>query len=162
MPGIAQRLRPVSRRRPLLAIGQVAAVLAVGLVIGAVAFSIHRSRATPATVTTSPTTPIVPGPGANVAWVTSQQASGGAYTGDIVTGVDAGGHIVGRINARDELRSPDGSHLYALTDGGIDVYSAVDGRKDQSIPLQPMSFELPMLSADGRYMAVVDGSVLQL
>src|SRR2546425_11939973 len=78
MPGIVQRLHPVSRRRPLLAIGQVAAVLAVGLVIGAIAFSIHRARVTPATVTTSPTAPIVAGTGANIAWLTSQIATKGA------------------------------------------------------------------------------------
>ena len=158
MPEIAQRLRPVSRRRPLLAIGQVAAVLAVALVIGAVAFSIHRARVTPAPVTTSPTAPIVAGPGANIAWVTSQQASGGAYTGDLVTGIDPTGHVVGRINARDELRSPDGSHLYALVDGGVDVYSAVDGHKEQTIHLQPVTSGQPMLSADGHYFAVVGNS----
>ena len=162
LPGIVLRLRPVSRRRPLLAIAQVAAVLSIALVVGAVVFVTHRSRLTTATVTTSPTAPIVAGPGADVAWVTSQVSSNGAYTGDIVTGIDPTGHIVGRINARDELRSPDGSHLYALVAGGLDVYSAVDGHKEQTIRLQPVSFGLPMLSADGRYLAVVGSSVLQL
>src|SRR5207302_6578373 len=111
MSGIVPRLRPVSRRRPLVAIGQVAAVLAVGLVVGGVVFVTHRARVTPATVTTSPTTPIVAGPGANNAWVTSQQSSNNAYIGDIVTGIDPSGHVVGRINAKDETRPPDGSHL---------------------------------------------------
>jgi hypothetical protein len=161
MPGIVQRLRPVSRRRPFGAMGQVAAVLAI-LIVGAIVFSTHRSPVTTPTVSTSPTAPIVAGPGANIAWVTSQQSSGNAYTGDIVTGVDPSGHVVGRINARDELRSPDGSHLYAIADGRIDVYSAVDGRKDQTIALQLVGNGLPMLSADGRYLAVVGGSVLQL
>jgi len=158
MAGIAPRLRTVSRRRPLVAIGQVAAVLAVGLVVGGVVFVTHRARVTPATVTTSPTTPIVAGPGADVAWITSQQASGGIYTGDIVTGIDPSGHVVGQINAHDELRSPDGSHLYALVDGGLDVYSAVDGHKEQTIKLQPLTFGLPMLSADGHYFAVAGNS----
>jgi hypothetical protein len=159
MPGIAQRLRPVSRRRPFLAIGQVAAVLGIGLVVAAIAFSMHRSRAIgPAPVTTSPTTPIVAGPGADIAWITSQQSSGNAYTGDIVTGVDPTGHVVGKINARDELRSPDGSHLYALVDGGLDVYSAVDGHKEQTIHLQLVSFGQAMLSADGHYFAVAGNS----
>jgi len=158
LAGIVQRLRPVSRRRPLVAIGQVAAVLAIGLVVGGIAFSLHRSRVAPAPVTTSPTAPIVAGPGADIAWVTSQVSSNGAYTGDLVTGIDPTGHIVGRINARDELRSPDGSHLYALVDGGIDVYSAVDGHKEQTIGVQSVSFGEAMLSADGRYLAVVGGS----
>ncbi len=158
LPGIVQRLRPVSRRRPLLAIAQVAAVLSIALVVGAVVFATHRSRLTTATVTTSPTAPIVAGPGADVAWVTSQVSSNGGYTGDIVTGIDPTGHIVGRINARDELRSPDGSHLYALVAGGLDVYSAVDGHKEQTIRLQPVTFGQPMLSADGRYFAVVGNS----
>ena len=157
LPRIVQRLRPVSRRRSYFAVGQVAAVLGI-LIVGAVVFSMHRSRVTPATVTTSPAAPIVAGPGADIAWVTSQQASGGAYTGDLVTGIDPSGHVVGRINARDELRSPDGSHLYALADGGIDVYSAVDGHKEQTIRLQSVSFGQPMLSVDGRYLAVVGNS----
>ena len=163
LPRIVQRLRPVSYRRPYRAIGQVAAVLGI-LIVGAIVLSTHRSRVTPTTVTTSPVTPILAGPGANIAWVTSQQASGGLYSGDVVTGIDPSGHVVGLINARDELRSPDGSRLYALVDGGLAVYSAVDGHKEQTIPLQPVSFGLPMLSADGRYLAVTGGtpSTLQL
>jgi len=92
----------------------------------------HRSRVIgPAPATTSPTTPIVAGPGANNAWVTSQQSSNGAYTGDVVTGsIDRPRRWP--INARDELRSPDGFHLYALGDSGLDVYSAVDGHKEQT------------------------------
>jgi hypothetical protein len=149
LPGITQRLRPVSRRRPLVAIGQVAAVLTIGLVVGGVAFSMHRSRVTTTTVTTSPIAPIVAGPGADIA---------------CVTGIDPSGHVVGRINARDELRSPDGSHLYALTEGGVDVFSAADGHKEQTIRMQPFNSGVPMLSADGRYLAVVGGtpSTLQL
>jgi hypothetical protein len=158
MPAIGQRLRPVSRRRPLMAIGQVAAVLGIGLVVGGVVFATHRARVTPARVTTSPTTPIVAGPGANIAWVPSQQAGGGFYSGDVITGVDPTGRLVGTINARDELRSPDGSHLYALVDGGLDVYSAVDGHKEQTIHLQPVNYGQPMLSADGHYFAVAGNS----
>jgi hypothetical protein len=157
LPRIVQRLRPVSRRPSYFAIGQVAAVLGI-LIVGAVVFSVHRSRVTPATVTTSPTAPIVAGPGADVAWVTSQQVSGGAYAGDLVTGIDPTGHVAGRINAQDELRSPDGSHLYALVDGGVDIYSAVDGHKEQTIRLQSVTFGQPMLSVDGRYLAVVGSS----
>jgi len=66
--------------------------------------------------------------------------------------------VVGTINARDELRSPDGSHLYALADGSLVVYSAVDGHKEQTIHLQPVTYGLPMLSADGHYFAVAGNS----
>jgi DNA-binding beta-propeller fold protein YncE len=152
LPRIVQRLRPASRRRSYFAIGQVAAVLGI-LIVGTVVFSMHRSRVTPATVTTSPTAPIVAGPGADIAWVTSQTASG-----DIVTGIDPSGHLAGRINASIDLRSPDGSHLYALVDGGVDVYSAVDGHKEQSIRLQSVSQAEQMLSPDGRYLAVAGSS----
>jgi len=158
MPRIVQRLRPVSRRRPLVAIGQVAAVLGIGLVVAAVAFSLHRPRVVPPGVSTAPTAPIIAGPGANNAWVTSQEASGGSYTGDVITGIDPTGRVVGTINARDELRSPDGSHLYALTDASLDVYSAVDGHKEQTISLSSTSLGVQMLSPDGHYLAVVGGS----
>jgi hypothetical protein len=162
LPRITPRLRPVSHRRPLVAIGQVAAVLAIGLVVGGIAFSLHRSRVTTATVTTSPTTPIVAGPGADIAWVPSQQSSGNAYSGDIVTGIDPNGHVVGTFSARDELRSPDGSHLYALVDSGLAIYSAVDGHTERTIPLQPVKFGIPMLSADGHYLAVSGGNPLTM
>jgi hypothetical protein len=156
LPGIVQRLHPVSRRRPVLAMAQVVAVLGIGLVVGAVVFAVHRSRVTPATVTTSPTMPIVAGPGADIAWVTSQTVD----RGDVVTGIDPTGRVVGRIDAPVELRSPDGSHLYAVGDGGVDIYSAVDGHKEQTIRLQSVSgsAHIPMLSPDGRYLAVVGGS----
>jgi hypothetical protein len=164
LPGIVPRLRPVSRRRPFLATAQVAAVLAIGLVVGGVVFALHRSRVTPATVTTSPTAPIVAGPGADIAWVTSQQASGGTYTGDIVTGIDPTGHVVGRINASVELRSGDGAHLYAIGDAGVDVYSAVDGHKEQTVRLQSAigGPRIPMLGSDGRHLAIVGGTTLEL
>ena len=152
LPGIVQRLRPVSRRRPVL-LGQVAAVLGI-LIVGAVVFSMHRAPVLgPTSVTTSPTTPIVAGPGANIAWVTSQ-----AVGGDVVTGIDPTGHVVGRINAPVELRSPDGSHLYAIIDGAVAVYSATDGHKEQTIRLQSVAGAGPMLSPDGRYLAVTGGS----
>jgi len=159
LPRIAQRLRPVSRRRPFLAMAQVAAVLAIGLVVGTVVFVTHRSRVTPATVTTSPTAPIIAGPGANTAWVTSQTANG-----DVDTGIDAAGHVVGRINAPVDLRSPGGSHLYALGDRRIDVYSALDGHKEQTIRLQSASGvgQIQMLSPDGRFLAVAGGSPTSL
>jgi len=162
LPGIVQRLRPMSRRRPLVAMGQIAAVLGI-LAAGAVVLSMHRAPTQgPARVTTSPVTPIVAGPGADIAWVTSQQSSGGAYTGDIVTGIDPTGHVVGRVNAREELRSPDGSHLYAMTDAGVDVFSAADGHKEQTIRLSPNGIGVQMLSADGRYLAVMGNTTLQL
>ena len=152
LSGIVQRLRPVSRRRPVL-LGQVAAVLGI-LIVGAVVFSMHRAPVLgPTSVTTSPTTPIVAGPGANIAWVTSQ-----AVGGDVVTGIDPTGHVVGRINAPVELRSPDGSHLYAIIDGAVAVYSATDGHKEQTIRLQSIAGARPMLSPDGRYLAVTGGS----
>jgi hypothetical protein len=164
IPGIVLRLHPMSRRRPLVAIGQVAAVLGIGLLVAAVAFSLHRPRVAPPGVTTAPTAPIIAGPGANIAWVASQQARSGSYTGDVITGIDPTGRVVGTINARDELRSPDGSHLYALSDGGVDVFSAVDGRKEQTIGLSSTSLGVHMLSPDGRYLALVGGSpsMLQL
>ena len=157
LPRIVARLRPVRHRRSNVAIGQVAAVLGI-LIVGAVVFSMHRSRVTPATVTTSPSAPITAGPGADMAWITSQQSNGGGYAGDTVTGIDPTGHVVGQFTARDELRSPDGSHLYALTNGAIDVYSAVDGHREQTIRLQSVSFAELMVSPDGRYLAVVGGS----
>jgi hypothetical protein len=155
LPRIAPRLRPVSRRRPFLAIAQVAAVLAIGLVVGTVVFAMHRSRVTPSMVTTSPITPIIAGPGANIAWVTSQTTAG-----DVDTGIDQAGHVVGQINAPVDLRSPDGSHLYALGDHVVDVYSAVNGHEEQTIRLQSASGigQIQMLSPDGRYLAVAGGS----
>jgi hypothetical protein len=161
LPGIVQRIRPLARRRPLVALGQVAAVLAIGLVVAAVAFSLHRSRATPPAVSTAPMAPIVAGPGANIAWVTSQVASNGAYT-DVVRGIDPTGRIVGRINAPIDLRSPDGAHLYALVGDEVRVYSAVDGHVENIFTLPLMSGGIEMLSEDGQYLAVATKTTVQL
>jgi DNA-binding beta-propeller fold protein YncE len=106
-------------------------------------------------VTTSPTAPIVAGPGADIAWVTSQTSGG-----DQVTGIDPDGHVVGRIKAPVELRSSDGAHLYAAANRTVAVYSAADGHQEQNIRLKSVADgpNIPMLSADGRYVALVDGS----
>jgi hypothetical protein len=160
LPRIVQRLRPASRRG-YRAIGQVAAVLGI-LILGAIVFSTHRSRVSTPTVTTSPVAPIAAGPGADIAWVTSQQSSGGSYTGDLVTGIDPTGNVVGHINARDELRSPDGSHLYALVGAEVRVYRATDGQLESIISVPLMAGGLDMLGRDGRYLAVVAGSRVQL
>ena len=162
LPGIVQRLRPVSRRRPLIAIGQIAAVLSIGLVVALVGFSLHRSRVAPPAVSTAPTAPIVAGPGANIAWITSQVTTGGAYTGDIVTGVDSTGHVVGRISAPVDLRSRDGAHLYALVGAEVHVYSAIDGHLEQIFTLPLMAGGIEMLSDDGQYLAVATKTTVQL
>lgn len=154
---IAQRLHAAPRRRRFLAMAQVAAVLAIGLALGTVVFATHRARVTPATVTTSPATPIVPGPGANIAWVTSQTTAG-----DVDTGIDPTGHVVGRINAPVDLRSPDGAQLYALAGAEIHIYSATDGRLENIITLPLMAGGLEMLSPNGRYLAVVTKTKVQL
>jgi len=160
LPGIMSRLRPGSYRRPMMVIGQAVAVLGIGLIVGAIVFSLHRSRVTPTTVTTSPTAPIVAGPGADIAWVTSQTQD----RGDVVTGVDPAGHVVGRINAPIELRSPDGAHLYAVRGGAVETYSALDGHREQTVRLQAVGGvgPIPMLSPDGRYLAVVGGPATTL
>jgi hypothetical protein len=155
LPGIVPRLRPVSRRRPLLAIGQALAVLGIGLVVGAIVIAMHRPHPAPARVTTSPIAPIVAGPGADIAWVTSQTGTGA----DVVTGIDPTGRVVGRITGSVDLRSPDGAHLYALGEGGVEVFSATDGHREQTIPLRtPGGAAIEMLSPDGRYLAVAGGS----
>jgi DNA-binding beta-propeller fold protein YncE len=88
-------------------------------------------------------------------------ASNGAYT-DVVRGIDPMGRIVGRINAPIDLRSPDGAHLYALVGDEVRVYSAVDGHLEDTHTLPSMAGGLEMLSADGRYLAVVTKTTLRL
>jgi hypothetical protein len=113
-------------------------------------------------VTTSPATPIVAGPGANIAWITSQLTSGSAYTGDLVTGVDPTGHVVGKINAPVDLRSRDGSQLYALVGAEVHVYSAVDGHLERIYTLPLMAGGIEMLSDDGQYLAVATKTRVQV
>jgi DNA-binding beta-propeller fold protein YncE len=112
-------------------------------------------------MSTAPTAPIVAGPGANIAWVTSQVASNGAYT-DVVRGIDPMGRIVGRINAPIDLRSPDGAQLYALVGDEVRVYSAVDGHIENIFTLPLMSGGIEMLSEDGQYLAVATKTTVQL
>jgi hypothetical protein len=150
VPGIVQRLHPMSHRRPFVAIAQVAAALSIAVVVAAVAFSLHRARVTPGPVTTSPATPIVMGAGANIAWVGNG------------IGIDPSGRVVGRTDAPVDLRSPDGAHLYGLVGDEVHVYSAADGHVENIITLPLMSGGLPMLSEDGRYLGVVTKTKFQL
>lgn len=163
MPQINARLHAPVRRRPLLVVGQLAGAFAIALVVGTVAISLHQSRVThgPGPVSTSPIAPIAAGPGANVAWVSNGQAPG---QGDSVTGIDPTGHVVGRINGQVDLRSADGSLLYALGSGAVDVYRAVDGQKLSTIPLPLLGGQIgqEMLSTDGRYLAVAVGTGVEL
>jgi hypothetical protein len=74
---------------------------------------------------------------------------------DVAIGIDGSGRIVGRIKAWVDLRSPDGSHLYALAGNKVDVYSALDGHQEASIALHAVvNAEQEMLSADGHWLAV--------
>lgn len=155
MSGIVRKLESSRRRRPVFALAQATAVLAVALIVAAVVLSMHRSRVTPSPVNTAPTVPVVAGAGASNAWISSQTPEGGTLT----TGIDEFGHVVGRINASVDLRSADGSHLYALGNSEVDVYSAVDGHQETAIHLQSAAGQgIDMLSADGRYMALVGGT----
>lgn len=161
MPQINARLHAPVRRRPLLLVGQLAAAFAIALVVATVAISLHQSRVTHGPVSTSPTAPITAGPGANVAWVSNGQAPG---QGDSITGIDPTGRVVGRINGQVDVRSADGSLLYALGSGAVDVYRAVDGQKVSSIPLLLLGGQIgqEMLSTDGRYLAVAVGTGIEL
>jgi len=140
-----------SRRRRFLAIGQVAAVLGILIVGGGrlLHAPIARDRAAPAT--TSPTTPIVAGPGANNAWVTSQQSSNGAYTGDVRHRDRSDGHVVGRINARDSSARPMVPICTRWVTAAWMSIAQSNGHKEQTIHLQPVTFGQSMLSRDGHY-----------
>lgn len=155
LPSIRQRLaaRPATRR--LRTGGQVAVVLGLAVVVAFVGLSAHRARVNPGRVNTSPAIALVTGPGASNTWVSSYATPGAT----IVTGIDPSGHIVGRINAPVDLRSRDGAHLYALQDHTVEVFSALDGHHESSIRLQHASGTgLEMLSADGPFLVVSDGS----
>ena len=153
LPSIRQRLgaRPPTRRWRTGA--QVALALGLAVVIALFGLSTRRARVNPSPVSTSPTVPFMTGPAASNIWVSSY---GGA---NVVTGIDPEGHIVGRINAPVDLRSADGSHLYALQGQAVQVFSALDGHQESSVRLQHATATgLEMLSADGRYLVVSDGS----
>jgi len=161
MPEITGRLHAPVRRRPLVLSGQIAAAIAVAVLVGTVAVSLHRSRVGGPAPVTSPATPIAAGPGANVAWVSNVQAPG---QGDLVTGIDPTGRVVGRISGQVEVRSADGSLLYALRDGAVDIYRALDGQKAQTVGLPSLRGQIgeEMLSANGRYLAVSTGTRIEL
>jgi hypothetical protein len=90
-------------------------------------------------------TSVAKGPGAAIAWL------------DNLTGVDANGHIVGRIQAQTALRSADGNALYALADQKVEIYSATAGMLQRTITRQG-SGDLTAVTPDGRYLAILGGS----
>jgi hypothetical protein len=86
--------------------------------------------------------PISIGPGASIAWL------------DNLTGFDAQGHVVGRIESQTAIRSGYGD-IYVLAPQKIEVYDATDGRLQRTIS-RPGSGDAAALTPDGRYMAVLD------
>jgi DNA-binding beta-propeller fold protein YncE len=132
---------------------QAAGVLSVAAIVAVVGIAIHqatlkRDRQGPAPVA-SPSfvvpTSVAKGPGAAIAWL------------DNLTGVDANGHIVGRIQAQTALRSADGNALYALADQKVEIYSATTGMLRRTITRNG-SGDLAAVTPDGRYLAVLGGN----
>jgi len=130
---------------------QVAGVLTAAAVVAVVGITIHqaavrRDRQGPAL---SPSfvvpTSVAKGPGAAIAWL------------DNLTGVDANGHIVGRIHAQTALRSTDGNALYALAGQKVEIYSATTGTLQRTITREG-SGDLAAVTPDGRYLAILGGS----
>jgi DNA-binding beta-propeller fold protein YncE len=132
---------------------QAAGVLAAAAVVAVAGIAIHqanltRDRQGPAPVA-SPRfvvpTSIAKGPGAAIAWL------------DNLTGVDANGHIVGRIPAQTALRSADGNALYALADQTVEIFSATTGKLQRTITRHG-SGDLAAVTLDGRYLAILGGN----
>jgi DNA-binding beta-propeller fold protein YncE len=122
-------------------------------VVAVVGIAIHveavrRDRQGPAPVASQrfvvPTS-VAKGPGAAIAWL------------DNLTGIDANGHIVGRIQAQTALRSADGNALYGLADQKVEIYSATTGTLQRTITRQG-SGDLAAVTPDGRYLAILGGS----
>lgn len=151
-----QRVRAARRtvsRGGLRRWSQAAGVLAVAGVVAVVGIAIHQATlqrdrqgqaplASPRFV--APTS-VAKGPGAAIAWL------------DNLTGVDANGHIVGRIQTQTALRSADGNALYGLADQKVEIYSATTGTLQRTITREG-SGDLAAVTADGRYLAILGGS----
>jgi DNA-binding beta-propeller fold protein YncE len=132
---------------------QAAGVLAVAAVVAVAGIAIHqatlqRDRQGPAPVA-SPRfvvpTAVAKGPGVAIAWL------------DNLTGVDANGHIVGRILTQTALRSADGDALYGLADQKVEIYSASTGKLQRTITRNG-SGDLAAVTPDGRYLAILGGN----
>jgi len=145
--------RRAANRGTLRRWGQAAGVLATAAVVAVVGITIHqatvrRDRHGPGPVA-SPSfvapTSVAKGPGAAIAWL------------DNLTGVDANGHIVGRIQAQTALRSADGNALYALADQKVEIYSATTGMLQRTITRKG-SGDLAAVTPDGRYLAILGGN----
>ncbi len=129
---------------------QVGATLLAVMVFGALAIALHHERIGPAPTPGMP----LPGaaarldPGAQVAWLTSG------------IGITPAGQIVGPIDGANAIRSPDGTHLYAIAGNTIAVYSALTGQKERTVVelTAPLASTQMRISADGRYLCLLEFS----
>jgi hypothetical protein len=147
VPGITSRLKRRSPGGMLIALAQVVSLGLLAVLAAVVVLSMHRSHAPTAPFSAATPPSVSTDPAASVAWIASQTP------GNVFTGVDPAGHVVGRITAPIDMRSPDGAHLYALGSNRIEVFSAVDGHLEATIAL-PFTPEVEMIAADGHYAAV--------
>ncbi len=90
------------------------------------------------------------GSGADVAWLTTGD---GPQTALI--GIDPSGQVVGKITAPITGRNTDGTRLYGVSPGVVEVYSAATGRRMQRIDRQAAADGPSALSPDGRYLAAL-------
>lgn len=132
---------------------QIAGALVAVIVFGGLVVALHQSRSQPVIgPTPSERSPAagVPrlAPGAQVAWLNSG------------IGIDQSGRILGPIDGADAVRSPDGSHLYAVAVNTIAAYSALTGRKERTVATltAPSMATQVRPSADGRYLGLLETS----
>ena len=129
---------------------QVGATLLAVIVFGALAVALHHTRIGPAPMPSM----TLPGAvtrlesGAQVAWLSSG------------IGIDPAGRILGPIDGVDAIRSPDGTHLYAIAGKTIAVYSALTGQKEGTVVelTAPFASTQMRISADGRYLGLLEFS----
>ena len=126
---------------------QAAAVLGSAAVLTIAVVAIHQAThhgPSPVQTTGPFVAPVTTGSGAQIAWLEGQ-------TG--IIGVDPSGHIVGTIQLSAAVRSTDGSEIYALSDSGVEIYSAVTGKLERTIVRQTSG--AGGLTVQGRYLAIL-------
>jgi DNA-binding beta-propeller fold protein YncE len=151
---------PPPRRRAPAILRQLAVAVTLLAFVAALSVGVAWLRAvrqlTPATdppVTTPPA--VAQAAGAQVAWLLARQP--GQLPSQVT--IDSTGRVA-RTEAADAyglLRSPDGSHFYAVSGDKVNVYDAATGQRVRTIPRSSSTTpRARAVSHEGHYLALVE------
>ncbi len=126
-------------------------------ILGTVAFALSQARPAPRAGPSDSQGPVGE-PAAQVAWLMATEPVSPNQNRSVLAGIDPAGRVVGKIQAPANVRSRDGARLYAVSGSSVEVYSALTGQRERTIPRKSSFPGVGTLSPDEHYLGILEGN----